>query len=112
MFFSPLLFTRIAGPKNHGIAIPEIGRWYRRLNGNLFEVVAVDEDKSTVELQHFDGTIEGVELDAWRNIDLEPVQAPEDWSGSVDIDLEDLPDPDRVFNGSWHDPLEFIDTYD
>jgi len=93
-----------------GIAIPEVGRWYRRLNGNLFEVVAVDEDKSTVELQHFDGTIEGVELDAWWDIDLELAEAPEDWSGSVDVDLEDLSDPERSISQTWHDPLEFIDS--
>jgi hypothetical protein len=53
-----------------------VGRWYRRLNGNLFEVVAVDEERSTVELQHFDGTIEGLEFDVWKVIDLEPAQAP------------------------------------
>ena len=110
--WSPV-FKRVQPDRNnHGIAIPEIGRWYRRLNGNLFEVVAVDEDKSTVELQHFDGTIEGIELDAWWDIDLEPAVAPEDWSGSVDIDLEDLPDPERGVSQSWHDPLEFIDRYE
>ena len=38
-------------------------------------------------------------MDIWQDIDLEPAPAPEDWSGSVDIDLEDLPDPDRVFIG-------------
>ena len=27
------------------VAFPVIGHWYRRSNGNLFEVVAVDEDK-------------------------------------------------------------------
>jgi len=51
-------------------------------------------------------------LDAWRDIDLELAQAPEDWSGSVDIDLEDLPDADHAASLNWHDPLEFIDTYD
>jgi len=103
---------RIAWIENHGVAIPEIGCWYRRINGNLFEVVAVDEDRSTVELQHFDGTIEGLEMDVWQDIDLEPAEAPEDWSGSVDIDLEDLPDPDRAVGYNWNDPLVFVDTCD
>ena len=110
--FSTLLFTRIAWIENHGVAIPEIGCWYRRINGNLFEVVAVDEDRSTVELQHFDGTIEGLEMDVWQDIDLEPAEAPEDWSGSVDIDLEDMPDPDRVAGNHRSDPLEFVDACD
>lgn len=109
---SPVFSHAYSRNKSHGIAIPEIGHWYRRLNGNLFEVVAVDEVRHTVELQHFDGTIEGVEIDVWRDIDLEPAEAPEDWSGSVDIDFEDLPDPERNLSQTWHDPLEFIEKYD
>jgi hypothetical protein len=96
----------------HGIVSPEVGRWYRRLNGNLFEVVAVDEVRNTVELQHFDGTIEGVDIDVWADIDLEPAQAPEDWSGSVDIDWEDLPEPENPSNMGWHNPLSFLDSFE
>jgi len=96
----------------HGVALPEVGRWYRRLNGNLFEVVAIDEEHNTVELQHFDGTIDSIEEEVWRDIDLEPAQAPEDWSGSVDIDLEDLPEPDRQSGHALQDPLMFLDSYE
>ncbi|MGH8222854.1 MAG: DUF6763 family protein [Woeseiaceae bacterium] len=92
------------------VAYPVIGHWYRRSNGNLFEVVAIDEQDSTVDLQYFDGTIDEIDLDRWMNLLIESVGAPEDWSGSVDMDPED-------FNGAsdgelppgWHDPLEFID---
>ena len=48
----------------------------------------------------------------WRDVDLEIVQAPEDWSGSVDIDLEDLPEPENRSNYGWHDPLEIVDRFD
>jgi hypothetical protein len=89
-----------------------VGHWYRRLNGNLFEVVAVDEERSTVELQHFDGTIEGVEFDVWQDIDLEPAQAPEDWSGSVDIDCEDLPGTEMPLDTGWQNLLGFIDRFE
>ncbi len=51
-------------------------------------------------------------MDVWQDIDLEPAEAPEDWSGSVDIDLEDMPDPDRVAGSHQSDPLEFVDTCD
>jgi hypothetical protein len=51
-------------------------------------------------------------MDIWQDIDLEPAPAPEDWSGSVDIDLEDLPDPDRAGGYNRNDPLEFVDTCD
>ena len=66
------------------VAYPVIGHWYRRTNGNLFEVVAVDEQDATVELQFFDGTIDEVDLERWPTMLIEHVGAPEDWSGSVD----------------------------
>jgi len=53
-----------------------------------------------------------VEFEVWREIDMEPAQAPEDWSGSVDIDLEDLPEPDMRVGNSWHDPMVFFDRYE
>ncbi len=51
-------------------------------------------------------------MDVWQDIDLEPAEAPEDWSGSVDIDLEDMPDPDRIPGSHRSDPLEFVDACD
>ena len=82
------------------------------MNGNLFEVVAIDERHRTVELQHFDATIESLEFEVWRETDIEPAQAPEDWSGSVDIDPEDLPEADHYAGNGWHDPMEFLDSYE
>ncbi len=82
------------------------------MNGNLFEVVAIDEEHKTVELQHFDGTIEGLEQEVWQDTDIEPAQAPEDWSGSVDIDLEDLPESDQRAGNGWYDPTLFLDRYE
>lgn len=82
------------------------------MNGNLFEVVAIDEEHKTVELQDFDGTIDSLEREVWRDTDIEPAQAPEDWSGSVDIDLEDLPEPETRTGNGWHDPMMFFDRYE
>jgi hypothetical protein len=53
-----------------------------------------------------------MEFEVWRDIDIEPAQAPEDWSGSVDIDIEDLPEPDMRAGNSWHDPMVFFDRYE
>lgn len=93
-----------------GVENPVIGHWYRQTDGRLFEVVAVDEDDATVEVQHFDGTLDEVELDTWPGLLIETVGAPEDWSGSVDMDPEDF---SGVSNGEipqgWHDPLQFLD---
>ena len=90
-----------------------IGGWYRWTNGNLFEVVAIDEQAKTIELQHFDGTIDEVDEENWPTLIIELVGAPEDWSGSVDMDPEDFQGEE---NGEmplgWHDPLEIFDLED
>ncbi len=92
------------------VANPVVGHWYRHSNGNLFEVVALDEDDSTVELQYFDGTIDELDLDAWQRLLIETVGAPEDWSGSVDMDPEDFSGSDSgEIPQGYHDPLSFLD---
>lgn len=72
---------------------PNVGEWYRIGRGDLFEVVAFDADDGTIEIQYFDGTIEELDVDDWEaHTDegtLEAVEAPEDWTGSVDIEPED-----------------------
>lgn len=71
------------------VAFPVVGKWFRRPNGSMFEVVAVDEEDHTIELQHFDGTLEEVDLESWADLLTVEVAAPEDWSGSVDMDPDD-----------------------
>lgn len=85
-------------------AQPDIGEWYRVREGSLFEVVAVDEDDHTIEVQYFDGTVEEMDFDDWSsqraNGEIEDAQAPEDWSGSVDVDTEDdAPTPNSGLDG-------------
>ena len=92
---------------------PAIGRWYRRTNGQIFEVVAVDEDDATIELQFFDGMIDEVDLDTWSKLLIEKVAAPEDWSGSVDMDPEDFVGTrEGEMPAGYHDPLAFLDKTD
>src|SRR5215471_10673623 len=71
---------------------PGIGDWYRLNGGQLFEVVAVDDDDGTIEIQYFDGTVEEMDVDdwnaQWEDGALEAAEAPEDWSGSVDVESE------------------------
>ena len=71
---------------------PTIGSWYRIQGGESFEVVAFDEDDGTIELQYFDGTVEEMDMEDWQTQweegALEAAEAPEDWSGSVDVDPE------------------------
>jgi hypothetical protein len=90
-------------------AYPKIGQWFRRANGALLEVVAVDESDSTIGVQYFDGTIDEIDIDAWRDQLLVEVAAPEDWSGSVDMDPDDYKGTgkDEMPRG-FHDPFEFL----
>jgi hypothetical protein len=72
---------------------PGIGDWYRLSGGELFEVVAFDEADGTIEVQYFDGTVEEFDIEDWRTQRasgaIEEAEAPEDWSGSVDVEPED-----------------------
>ena len=57
---------------------PNIGDWYEDLEeGQLFKVVAVDETGETVEVQYLDGDVEGMDMETWRRMQLETVDAPE-----------------------------------
>jgi len=79
---------------------PSVGKWYRLTSGSenasdgdLFEIVALDADDGTIELQYFDGTVEEMDVEDWaahcENDELEAAEEPEDWSGSVDMEPED-----------------------
>ena len=71
---------------------PIVGNWYEHVDkGQKFEVIAIDEDSGTVEIQFYDGDIEEVDYDAWYELDVEPSEPPEDWTGPVDdVEEDDL----------------------
>jgi hypothetical protein len=77
---------------------PIVGQWYRGTTDELFEVVAIDDQDETIEIQFFDGSVTEIDFEAWndqlRDELLEAADAPEDWSGAVDVEAEDL---DREF---------------
>jgi len=88
---------------------PIVGEWYRGGTNELFEVVAIDAQDQTIEIQYFDGTVAEMDFDAWNEqlLDdvIEAANAPEDWSGAIDVETEDL---DREFEDNartaWSDP--------
>ncbi len=87
---------------------PIVGNWYRNQeSGTDFEVVAVDEDGQTVEIQYFEGEVEELDVDAWYELVLEPGEPPEDCSGALDDPERDDVDAGRT-PGSHHrsDPLQ------
>ena len=68
---------------------PRIGDWYQNINGDNFEIVALDEDEATMEIQYYDGAVEEIDFDSWGDMEIAPIEPPEDWSGSLDIERED-----------------------
>ena len=98
---------------------PGIGEWYRLRSGELLEVVAFDAADGTVEVQYFDGTVEEIDYDDWRSQRasgaIEEAEAPEDWSGSVDVEPEDgrgevdLEEDDRRMRADRLDGLDLFE---
>jgi hypothetical protein len=70
---------------------PVAGKWYRDLEEDeTFRVLSVDEDQELVEIEHLDGDVEEVDLDTWHEMDVEPTEEPEGWSGSGDDEDEEV----------------------
>jgi hypothetical protein len=64
---------------------PIVGNWYvNRDSDELFQVVAVDEDAGTIEVQDFEGGLDEIADDEWREMPLDAAVPPDDWSGPVD----------------------------
>jgi uncharacterized protein DUF6763 len=73
-------------------AHPGIGEWYRIRGGNQFEVVAVDEQDGTIEVQYSDGAVEELDLADWESQDasgdIQSVDGADDWRGGEDYDRD------------------------
>ena len=62
-----------------------VGQWYlRRDLHEIFQVTGYDERSGTIEIPTFDGDLDEIEEENWRALPLVPVEAPKDWSGSLD----------------------------
>lgn len=88
---------------------PVVGQWYRdEEQGLVFEIVAIDS--GFIEVQHEDGDIEEYDLDAWRELVLRQVDAPEDWRNGLGLSDEDrMMDDDVVRPDNWSGSLDGIE---
>jgi hypothetical protein len=69
---------------------PVPGQWYENLEEEeSFRVLSVDEDSERLEIEYLDGDIEEMDLEAWREMDLERIEEPEGWSESDDDEAGD-----------------------
>ena len=91
---------------------PVIGQWYRNVeDGKIFEIVALDEDDSTIEIQYFESEIGEVDLDHWYEEPLVAIAEPEDCSGAYDEQVTDeLGDAEGLrHNDNWSNSLDNLD---
>ncbi len=61
-----------------------------------------------VAIDDQDGTIEESEPDSWIAMHADPADAPEDWSGSADVNDEDLPGVASPMFIGWQTQLKVI----
>ena len=74
---------------------PVPGQWYQNVEEEeSFRVLSVDEDSERLEIEYLDGDIEEIDLEAWREMDLERIEEPEGWSDE-DEESEDDEDWDE-----------------
>jgi hypothetical protein len=88
---------------------PIVGTWYKHAGkGNLFRVVAIDEERDLIQIQHFDGDLGQIELSGWLDLDIEVTEAPEDSTGPVDdVETDDLGYSETAMrDADWQAPLE------
>ena len=87
---------------------PVVSQWYRhRDKGQRFQVTAIDKTEDMVEIQHFDGDVEELDRDSWYELDIEPIEPPEDWTGPLDdVERDDLGYTETDMTGEdWAAPL-------
>jgi hypothetical protein len=97
---------------------PIVGDWYRS-HGQLFEVVAVDDEDRLIEIQHADGNIEEIDADDWSTRcqagTLQSAESPEDSSAATDLDTDGEWLPHTPLNDAPElraEPLEGLDLFD
>ncbi|MEH6549685.1 MAG: DUF6763 family protein [Pseudomonadales bacterium] len=78
--------------------IPHIGAWYQDLTTQaVFEVVAIDSQEQTVEIQLLDGEIAEYDIESWGQLVLVSVNEPEDWLSTIDSGYDGIMDPDSTY---------------
>lgn len=58
---------------------PRIGAWFKDTDTHQrFEIVAIDEKQSTIEVQYFDGDITEFDIESWGALNIHETEAPEE----------------------------------
>ena len=92
-----------------------VGEWFTA-GADPFEIVGIDAKAGLVLVQHFDGALEEFDFDSWLDLSARPCAPPEDYSGALDIERDDLdydsPNLQRLDSDSLIDDLNArLDDY-
>jgi hypothetical protein len=67
-----------------------VGAWYQTADGEYLEVVALDPEEGTIEVQFYDGNLAEYDEGTWdRELELRRAAPPEDWADPLDIGNDD-----------------------
>ncbi len=86
-----------------------VGEWYEA-GSQTFEIVGVDARAGIVLVQPFDGSLGEFEFDSWLELSARPCAAPEDISGALDLERDDVYDDERPHLGHPGNPLEDLNA--
>ncbi|MGQ0618668.1 MAG: DUF6763 family protein [Panacagrimonas sp.] len=67
-----------------------VGEWFMAADEEPFEIVGIDVKAGIVLVQHFDGALAEFDFDSWLELSARPCAPPEDYSGALDMDRDDL----------------------
>lgn len=90
---------------------PIVDCWYQPLDkGQAFWVVAIDQPTGLIEIQYFNADLEEMDIDRWRELDIERTEPPENWSGALDIaEVDDFgTEVTDTSPDDWDEPLTEI----
>jgi hypothetical protein len=93
---------------NERVGEARIGQWYQRGDkGEIFVVTGRDASSGTIEIQSFDGDIHEIGSNDWSALPLEFAETPEDWTGPLDLDPEDVRYSETAMTvADWNEPLQ------
>ena len=95
---------------NEQVGPAQIGQWYQRADkGEMFVVIGIDERSGAIEIQAFDGDLDEIEGNLWNALPLELAEAPENETGPLDVDPDDLGYSETEMSArDWNEPLQPI----
>lgn len=86
---------------------PQIGAWYAGTYlPDIFEVVAIDDDQGTIEIQYQNGDLDELEFDEWQTGRFLAASPPDDTLGALGVQGEDDWDDDLQLENPLYDAAD------